>query len=150
MTELIFRGMKRRKKDVVYIVLVSFIATFFMSGILMFQSILNSYVQEKNRDTYGDWVIASESSELSHPYLAEKGSVSNAVYLCDQEGSALGKTLGSISAELMDFGRIRLYEGRMPENETEIVSEARVQLRPRAADYNPLERGGARRRKSDP
>ena len=123
MTELIFRGMKRRKKDVVYIILVSFIVTFFMSGILMFQSILDSYVREKNRDTYGDWVIASESSELSHPYLAEKGSVSNAVYLCDQEGAVLGKTLGSISAELMDFGHIGLYEGHMPENETEIVSD---------------------------
>ena len=54
MTELVIRGLKRRRKDIVYIVLVSFIATFFMSGVLMFQSILDAYVTEKNRDTYGD------------------------------------------------------------------------------------------------
>ncbi len=123
MTELVIRGLKRRRKDIVYIVLVSFIATFFMSGVLMFQSILDSYVTEKNRDTYGDWVVAAGSPEVSHAYLTEKGSISTSLSLCTEEGNLLPKWLGSISQELLSFGRIHLYEGRMPKNSTEIVSD---------------------------
>ncbi len=123
MKELVVRGMKRRRKDIVYVVLVSFIATFFMSGVLMFQSILDSYVTEKNRDTYGDWVIAARTSAVSHAYLTEKGSVSTSVNIRREDGTLLPKCVGSVSEELMSFGRIHLYEGRMPKNSSEIVSD---------------------------
>ena len=49
MNELIFTGMKRRKKEFLNIFLVTLIVTFFMSGILMFQNILKAYILEKNR-----------------------------------------------------------------------------------------------------
>ena len=123
MTELLLCGMKRRRKDIAYIVLVSFIATFFMSGVLMFQSILDAYVTEKNRDTYGDWVIAAATDAVSHAYLTEKGSISAGVKLCTEDGKFVPKNIGSVSDELQSFGRIHLYEGRMPENRTEVASD---------------------------
>ena len=126
MNELIFTGMKRRKKEFLNIFLVTLIVTFFMSGILMFQNILKAYILEKNRDSYGDWVFASDSPKISHGYLTEKGSLSAAGPLTDEEGKANGVWIGSISPELFSFGRISLYEGHMPENENEVAADLRT------------------------
>ena len=123
MNELIIAGLRRRKKDILYVVLVTVIVTFFMSGILMTESILESYILEKNRDSYGDWIIASDSSSLSHPYLTEKGSLATGLQLTDEKGDMIGKELGTISEELLRFSRIALYEGEFPDTDGEIAAD---------------------------
>ena len=126
MNELIYTGMKRRRKDLLYIFLVILITTFFMSAVLMSQNILNAYILEKNRDSYGDWIIASDSPDISHGYLIGKGSVSVSTVLCDEEGKINGSWLGSISDELLAFGRIGLYEGHFPVSDDEIAADLRT------------------------
>ena len=46
MFSLLMTGIRRRKKEIFPIVLVTLIITFFMSGILMVQNILNAYIKE--------------------------------------------------------------------------------------------------------
>ena len=126
MTELVFRGMKRRRKDIVYVVLVTFIATFFMSAILMTESILESYLLEKNRDSYGDWILVSDSDAFQHPYLSDRGNLSICGTLYDEEDQLMGNLLGSVSDELLSFSRISLYEGHFPEKPGEIAADLRT------------------------
>ena len=126
MNELIYTGMKRRKKEIRYVVLVTLITTFFMSGILMFQNILNAYILEKNRDSYGDWIFSSDKGDLAHGYLCDKGSLSTSIFTCNEDGRGALFRLGSISDELLSFSRIGLYEGRFPESGNEIVTDLRT------------------------
>ncbi len=118
--------MKRHKKEIRYVVLVTLITTFFMSGILMFQNMLNTYILEKNRDSCGDWIFSSDKGDLVHRYLCDKGSLSTSFMTCSEDGKGALFQLGSVSDELLSFSRISLYEGRFPENENELVTDLRT------------------------
>ena len=131
MFSLLIKGMYRRKKEVLPVLLVTLIVTFFMSGVLMAQSILKDFIREQNRENYGDWVIASTDGELSHPYLTDKGYLKKSLVIYDSEGNSTGFTVGCVDESLTAFARIRLYEGHLPENENEI-----------AADLNTLQQTG--------
>ena len=101
MTELFLKGMKRRRKEIMSVFFVTLLTTFFMSGILMTRNILESYIQERNRDNYGDWVISETSGELSHPYLSEKGEIRTTVKPCtDADGIMNGIYAGWVSEVL--------------------------------------------------
>ena len=124
LTELILTGLRRRKKELVLVILVALIVAFFMSGLLMVRSILEAYFLERNRSIYGDWVIASTEKDLSHPYLKERGYITSLEGSCtDDGGTPLGPTIGTLSREIMDFGRISFYEGHYPEKEDEIAAD---------------------------
>ena len=123
MFSLLMTGIRRRKKEIFPIVLVTLIITFFMSGILMVQNILNMYIKEQNRENYGDWIISSEDGSLDHPYLSNKGFLKCGTYICDEQGKSLGLKAGFLDSSLLSFARIRLYEGRLPENDTEAAAD---------------------------
>ncbi len=123
MFSLLMTGIRRRKKEIIPIVLVTLIITFFMSGILMVQNILNMYIKEQNRENYGDWIISSEDGSLNHPYLSNKGFLKCGTYICDEQGNSLGLKAGFLDSSLLSFARIRLYEGRLPENDTEAAAD---------------------------
>ena len=124
MTELFLNGMRRRKKEIMLVAAVTLTAVFFMSGILMVRSILESYLLERNRESYGDWIMAEDTGELSHPYLSEKGYILTASEPCtDEDGISVGMYIGSISKEVLSFGRISFYEGRYPEKDNEIAAD---------------------------
>ncbi len=122
--EMILTGMRRRKKELTLTFIVTLIAAFFMSGVLMAGSILKFYLLEKNRDSYGDWIIASDSENLAHPYLIGKGSLKcSGVRLTDENGKMLGRKIGSADEEILSFSRISLYEGHFPEKNDEIAAD---------------------------
>jgi len=123
MFTLIISGMRRRFKEILPLLLVTFIVTFFMSGVLMIQNILTAYITEENRDNYGDWVIGSEDGSLSHPYLTEKGCAVSGPLLYSKDREPLGSSIGCIDQSLVNFGRIGLYEGRLPEKDDEIAAD---------------------------
>ena len=126
MFSLLMTGIRRRKKEIIPIVLVTLIITFFMSGILMVQSILNAYIKEQNRENYGDWIISAEDETLTHPYLTDKGFLKTGPYIYDEAGVSYGLRIGYVDESLTSFARIKLYEGRLPENETEIASDLKT------------------------
>ncbi|MBQ8640267.1 MAG: hypothetical protein IJ468_14050 [Lachnospiraceae bacterium] len=108
-------SIKRRKQEIRYVMLVTFLASFFMAGILLFQGIMNRYILEQNYQNYGNWIVAAADEELSHPYFQSEGSCTASVRLLDEEGKKTGFYLGAMDEKLIELGNIRLYEGRMPQ-----------------------------------
>ena len=120
---LIFTSMKRRKREIRYILIVTFIATFFMAGILMYQNILKAYILERNRENYGDWFVSFAGDGLEHGYFTEKGYMKYAPGLTDEDGEPLYMKAGYLDQSLVSFSRIRLYEGHLPEKDNEMAAD---------------------------
>ena len=121
---LLMTGLRRRKKEWRAVLIVTLIASFFMAGVLMFQNILQAYVREWDKTHYGDWFCASDSPDLSHPYLTDTGHLASAAVLLDDQDAPTGIVVGAVFDDLLAFGRIRLYEGRFPQS----ADEAAVDL----------------------
>lgn len=123
MFKMIDTGMRRRRKETWYVSFVTFIAVLFMTGVTLFQSIMNSYVVSTNLHNYGDWVISSVDRTYSHPYLLAENAVKTGQVLVDDEGKSLELRAGMAEE---GFGHIYdeiIYDGRMPEAEGEIAMD---------------------------
>lgn len=123
MFKMIDTGMRRRRKETWYVSFVTFIAVLFMTGVTLFQSIMNSYVFSTNLHNYGDWVISSVDRTYSHPYLLAENAVKTGQVLVDDEGKSLELRAGMAEE---GFGHIYdeiIYDGRMPEAEGEIAMD---------------------------
>lgn len=120
---MVLTSIKRRKKDIRYVSVVTFIAVFFVMGINLFQDIMNQYVMEQNYKNYGDWILSSVGTKLEHPYLEKEGFCITGPVLVNEEGNALGVYLGAMDSNALEIGKISLYEGRMPELQDEIVMD---------------------------
>lgn len=130
--KMVRKGLKRRKKEMRYVSVVTFIAVLFMSSITMFQNIMDRYLMETNYQNYGDWVLSAVKdyqdpgvlfSEISHPYLAASGVCRTGEMLLDKKNEKSGVSLGTVDNSVREFGNISLYEGRFPEAEDEIAMD---------------------------
>ena len=120
---LLMTGLRRRKKEWRAVLIVTLIASFFMAGVLMFQNILQAYVREWDKSTYGDWVCASDAPTLSHPYLTASGHLLTGPEVVTAEGDPTGIHVGSVCDDLLAFSRIELYEGRFPKTPDEAAMD---------------------------
>ncbi|MBQ8519361.1 MAG: ABC transporter permease, partial [Agathobacter sp.] len=123
MLKMIDVGMKRRRKETWYVSFVTFIAVLFMTGLTLFQNIMNSYVFSSNLHNYGDWVISSVGRTCSHPYLMTESFIKTGQVLVNAEGKSLELRAGMADE---NFGRIYesvIYEGRMPAADGEIAMD---------------------------
>lgn len=114
-------SIKRRKKEIWFVSLVTFIAVLFMSSITLVQNVMNRYLMETNYKNYGEWVLSSVDSELSHPYFSASGSCNTGAEILKEDGSSTGEMLGSVDEGFLSIANLTFYEGRMPEAEDEIV-----------------------------
>ena len=121
--QYIWKSLLRRKKEFQNAAFVTFIAAFFMTGMLMLQQVMNDYVRSMNLSYYGNWVVASTDGDISHPYLGKVGSMGTSANVLDQENIPQDIQIGSISAELASFGGISLYEGCLPQNNDEMAAD---------------------------
>ena len=123
MVQMIYTGMKRRRKEIRYVSLVTFIAVLFMTGVTLFQNIMNAYVFSTNLYNYGDWVISSVEKTYDHPYLQTESSVTTGISLVDEEGESLELYAGKTDADFPKRYEEIIYEGRMPVDENEIAMD---------------------------
>ena len=123
MLTLILTGMKRRRADIRAVILAVFICSFFISTVLMAQGIIKSYIDERAMVHYGDWILASDSAGISHPYLSEKGFIKASDTIRTEDGSNTAIRIGSLDPSLVSFSRISLYEGHLPEKDDEIAAD---------------------------
>lgn len=130
--KMVLKGMKRRKREMRYVSLVTFMAVLFLSSVTLFQNIMDRYLMETNYQNYGDWVISAVKdyqdpgvifSEISHPYLAASGVCQTGEMLLDENDEPSGVSLGTIDDSVREFGNISLYEGRFPETQDEIAMD---------------------------
>ena len=72
--KMVLLSIKRRKKEIGFVSIVTFIAVLFLAGVSLFQNVMNRYVIENNYKNYGERIFSSLDKELSHPYFASTGS----------------------------------------------------------------------------
>ena len=124
MIKLIFAGMKRRKKEIRYVSIVTFAAVLFMCGITLFQSIMNNYVIQNNLNTYGNWIVSTVGKQLDHPYFKLESNCRTGVSMVDPETWMPYEIMLGTAAENFDLvDGENFYEGRMPEADHEIVMD---------------------------
>ena len=129
MTEMILTGMKRRKKDISFVSIVTFVAVLFMTGITLFQNIMNEYVYQTNLHNYGDWIVSSVHKTQQHPYFQMESSVTTGTYLINSEPDDQGKyksngiQAGKADADFVKTYTDIMYEGRMPQADDEIAMD---------------------------
>lgn len=100
------KGIGRRWKDYRLVMIVTFIAAVFMSGMLLLQNIMNAYIMEQNYQYYGDWIVAARDEPLEHPYLSEHGRLAvagNEIRDAGGETLASPVLLGSLMRLLPDL-----------------------------------------------
>lgn len=123
MVKLIFTGIKRRKKEIRYVSMVTFAAVLFLACITLFQSVMNQYMYQNNLNTYGNWIISSVGKRLNHPYFSMETSCKTGVSLIGEDGRENGIMVGTADASFDLIDGDNLYEGRMPEENNEIVMD---------------------------
>lgn len=131
--KMVMRSVRRRRREMRFVSAAVFIAVLFLSGISVFQNVMNRYVMEKNYLNYGEWILSvteelkSEEpapfERLEHPYLLEKGISSTGGEVLDRDGKGTGKYVGAIDEAFAEMGNVSLYEGRLPENGDEIAMD---------------------------
>lgn len=126
LTPLIRASLKRRRKEICKILIIGFLAGFFLSGILLYQDCMNNHLCEKNKDVYGDWVYLTDdvSGTLDkYPYLAGSFHANISGSYKPVSDSSIDYPVGYLEDSMIQKGHIKLYEGRFPEKKDEIVME---------------------------
>lgn len=136
-------GMKRRKKEVRHMKIMIALTVLFLSVTLLFQDNMNLYQMEVNYKNYGEWLLREpiQGDLVTSPYLEHCGKiwVGSSIYrTIDDEDAAhieadpqdeeryTGRLLGSLDQEIIQSGKISLYEGKWPEKDDEIAMELDV------------------------
>lgn len=119
--KMVLLSIKRRKKEIGFVSIVTFIAVLFLAGVSLFQNVMNRYVIENNYKNYGEWIFSSLDKELSHPYFASTGSCDTGGVVLNEKGEVIGESIGSIDEGFLGLANLTFYEGRLPEKDDEII-----------------------------
>lgn len=119
--KMVLLSIRRRKKEIGFVSLVTFIAVLFLAGISLFQNVMNRYVVENNYKNYGEWIFSSLDKELSHPYFASTGSCDTGGVILNAKGESTSESVGSIDEGFLGLANLTFYEGRLPEKDDEII-----------------------------
>ncbi len=128
--DLIRVSRRRRKRELIRVSIIVFIVNFFLAAFLLYQSQMEEYENQRNIRLCGSWILEQSgyvtTPEALHPYVKKTGEVLGGVhvYLTD-DGDAFsndtGVYIGTLPDNMSDIGRVRIFDGRMPEGEGEIA-----------------------------
>lgn len=130
--KMVLKSIRRRRKELRFVSVVTFIAVLFLTSVSVFQNIMDRYVIEANYNTYGEWVLSAVDDpydpqvmfeEPSHPYLSREGICAVGWDILDDSSEPDGRRLGVMDEALIDIGNISLHEGRLPETADEIAMD---------------------------
>lgn len=131
--KLIFLSMKRRKKEMRYVTIVTLISTFFLSSVSIFQDIANRWMKEQNYQNYGEWILSSVEDfqkdnetkfvRIQHPYIQKETCCTIGGEILKEDNTKSGLYIGTAEKDFLKMGNISVYEGRMPKEENEIIMD---------------------------
>lgn len=128
--DLIRVGRRRRKKELMRVSVIVFLVSFFIAAFLLYHSQMEKYERQRNVRLCGSWILEQSSfmttSETLHPYVEKTGEVIGGVHVYFKDSGDMfendtGLCMGSLPDNMSDIGRVRIFEGRMPEREGEIA-----------------------------
>lgn len=138
--KLCFRGLRRRKKEIIRACAATMLAMFFVTGVLIFQENMYQWQMAANKERFGDWFVMElkreneDTTYASHPYLLESKRACSKIGIYNDTWQNLTAWLGYMTDEFISKGHIKVEEGRMPKD-SDGVPEI-------AMDYNTLSQLG--------
>lgn len=117
-------GLKGRKKDTILLKVVIILSFIFVVTSTIFQGSIETTKLEQRLDLYGEWHAAylHGDDEVLDRFKMQKDIDSIGVSTIIGE-SEKGGVIGTFNEELMEMGRFKLYKGRYPEAQNEIMVE---------------------------
>ena len=122
-------SIKRRMPQIIKAACTTLAAVFFVTAVLIFQENMYQWQMSSNKSRFGDWFICErskkEANEIlsTHNYLCEPVSAKSSVELYDSEWNETKLHIGSMTDDFIKQGRLKLDEGRMPQNNDEIAMD---------------------------
>ncbi len=127
--KITFKSIRRRFPQIWKAALTTLVAVFFVTAVLIFQENMYQWQMSSNKSRFGDWFICErskkEANEIlsTHDYLCDPVSAKSSVELYDSEWNETKLHIGSMTDEFIKQGRLKLDEGRMPQNNDEIAMD---------------------------
>ena len=127
--KITFVGIRRRLPQIQKAAFTTLVAVFFVTAVLIFQENMYQWQMSSNKSRFGDWFICErskkEANEIlsTHNYLCEPVSAKSSVELYDSEWNETKLHIGSMTDDFIKQGRLKLDEGRMPQNNDEIAMD---------------------------
>ncbi|MFQ7099655.1 MAG: ABC transporter permease [Lachnospira eligens] len=127
--KITFKSIRRRFSQIWKAALTTLVAVFFVTVVLIFQENMYQWQMSSNKSRFGDWFICErskkEANEIlsTHNYLCEPVSAKSSVELYDSEWNETKLHIGSMTDDFIKQGRLKLDEGRMPQNNDEIAMD---------------------------
>lgn len=131
--KLCCKSLKRRLKQIVRACTATFLAIFFITGVLLFEENMYQWQRACNKERFGDWFVLSvtrgeeDNTLLSQVFLEKPGKALTSAYIYDDEWQDTKLKIGYMTEEFKKIGRIEPEKGRFPEAADEV-----------AMDYNTL------------
>lgn len=134
-------SVERRKKDGIFMRMMTILMIFFLTITLLFMDNASEYQIQTNYKSYGEWLLRTPAiNKVKSPYLESAGEIwkGGSIYclsgkkqmsqknrFINPADSSLmtGKNIGAISAQMIKQGHIKLKQGRFPEKDNEILME---------------------------
>lgn len=126
MRRIAFKGMRGRRRDAAYLIGVIALSLLFMTVATQLLSSINETDRQQNFNVFGEWkgALLSATGEEMQALRAGSGELNADITQSRVIGeSKKAGILGVMNDELMEAGRLKMYEGRMPEAENEIALE---------------------------
>ena len=127
--KITFKSIRRRFPQIWKAALTTLVAVFFVTAVLIFQENMYQWQMSSNKSRFGDWFICErskkEANEIlsTHDYLCDPVSAKSSVELYDSEWNETKLHIGSMTDDFVKQGRLKLDEGRMPQNNDEIAMD---------------------------
>ncbi|MDE6568293.1 MAG: ABC transporter permease [Lachnospiraceae bacterium] len=127
---MILLSVKRRRRSMWKVALISFCCVFLFAGIMIFQDCMNRFQRENAFLESGEWIISTgEKSRCleEHAWVDGYGTTLVRTEMCSQprdmdmdHAKGYGP-VGVVDEEFVHLSNIVLYSGKMPEQADEIV-----------------------------
>ncbi len=132
---MILLSVKRRRRSMWKVALISFCCVFLFAGIMIFQDCMNRFQRENAFLESGEWIISTvgESRCLEeHAWIDGYGTTLVRTQMCGQprdmnmENAKGHGSVGMVDEEFIHLSNIVLYSGKMPEQADEIAMTQHV------------------------
>ncbi len=135
--KLSISSLKRRWRALTRACVTTFLALFFITGVLLFQENMYQWQMASNMERFGDWfvmdVASTEPSEylMKHPYIQSYSVASYVMQVYEEPFGESITYMGYMSEDFIIKSHIKAEIGRMPQNKGEV-----------AMDYDTLSKFG--------
>lgn len=127
MLSLAVLSLKRKKQNSILMISVLFLSFSFAVIALSVTESINKTNQEYCYNTYGTWEAAVLDGQAQDDKVFQKCDAIEEIGVSVRYGVINGDTgIGTVDDKLVEMGRIRLQQGRLPQKEDEIAVEADV------------------------